>query len=350
LKTANKSVALSFLLLFAVASISAENTPELKKIADGVYVRIVSPDDNAVGNAAVVVLDHSVLIFDTHFTSEAGQEMLAQIRAITSKPVRYVVNSHFHPDHTHGNQAFDGAHIIGSTQTRQDVLNVDLASMNRSVGIAQKQLEQLRRDVAQNNESVQPTDIRDQIKKREDYLRSVSRLKILPPFETLDDSMTIQDGKQELRLLWLGPGHTEGDVVLFLPHEKIAFLGDLFFNEAIPNVQDARMLEWITTLREALKLDADRFIPGHGPIGARKDVVAFLSYLEELKSMVEAAIDRGASVEQAIREIQVPEKCSSFRFQNFFPSNIQKMFAEVKPGKVASVPAEEKKTEAEKTD
>jgi cyclase len=349
LMTAKKTVALSFLLL-AVASFSAENSPELKKIGDGVYVRIVSPDDNAVGNAGVIVLDRSVLIYDTHFTPEAGREMLAQIKAITPKPIRYIVNSHFHPDHTHGNQAFPDAHFIGSTLTRRDVLNVDLASMNRTVGIAQKQLENLRREAAQNTIAVQRPDMRDQIKKREDYLQSVSRLKILPPFETLDESLTIQEGKQEVRLLWLGPGHTEGDVVLFLPHEKTAFLGDLFFNDAIPNVQDARMLEWIKTLREALKLDADKFIPGHGPIGIRKDVEAFLSYLEELKSMVEAAIDRGAGMEQATREIQVPEKYSSCRFQNFFPSNIQKMFTEIKPGKATLVPSEEKKTETEKTD
>jgi cyclase len=339
--TARKSVAFCFLSL-AIAAFSAENSPELKKIAEGVYVRTVSPDGNAVGNTGVIVLDRSVLVFDTHFTPEAGQEMLAQIRAIAAKPVRFVVNSHFHADHTHGNQVFSDVHYIGSTLTRRDVLNVDLASMNRTVAVAQNQLEKLR------HEAVQTPDLREQIKRREDYLQSVSRLKIVPPLETLDDSLVIQDGKQEVRLMWLGPGHTEGDIVLFLPREKIVFMGDLFFNGAIPNVQDARMLEWIKTLREVLKLDADKFVPGHGPIGAKKDVEAFLGYLEETKSLVQAAIDGGAGMEQAIREIQVPAKYSGYNFQTFFPSNIRKMFVELNPGKSAVVPSEEKKTEPEK--
>jgi cyclase len=341
--TAKKSVAIGFLLIVATSicctASPAENTSELKKIADGIYVRIVSPDGNAVGNTGVVILDRAVLVFDTHFTPEAGRELQAQIKAITSKPIRYVVNSHFHPDHTHGNQVFVEAQFIGSTQTRRDVLNIDLASMNRAVAIAQNQLEKLRRATAQDDTAVRGQRQRD-IKSREDYLETMSHQKIISPVVTLDDRLTIQDGKEEVQLSWLGPGHTEGDTIMFLPREKIAFLGDLFFNEAIPNVQDACTLDWIKTLREALKLEADKYIPGHGPVGSRKDVETFLGYLEEIKSLVESAITRGAGMEQAIREIQVPAKYSSYKFQDFFPLNIQKMFSEIKATKIASSPME----------
>jgi cyclase len=263
--------------------------------------------------------------------------LLSQIRSVTSKPVRYVVNSHFHPDHTHGNQAFMDALFIGSTLTRRDVLNIDLASMNRAVATAQNQLERLRRDTAQVDNAVQGQRQRD-IKSREGYLETMSHQKIVPPIVTLDDSMIIQDGKEEVKLLWLGSGHTEGDTVLFLPRERIAFLGDLFFNEAIPNVQDACMLDWVKTLRDALKLEADKFVPGHGPVGSRKDVETFLGYLEEIKSLVESAIARGVTMDQATKEIQVPAKYSSYKFQDFFPSNIQKMFSEIKAMKIPSSP------------
>jgi cyclase len=327
----------------------AENNSELKKIAANVYVRIVSPDSNAVGNAGLVVFERAALVFDTHFTPEAGREFLGQIRSVTSKPVRYVVNSHFHPDHTHGNQAFIDALVIGSTIARRDVLNVDLASMNRAVATAQNQLEKLRREPGEDNTAVQGQRLRD-IKAREDYLETMARLKIMPPIVTLDDSLIIQDGKEEAKLLLLGAGHTEGDTVMFLPREKIAFLGDLYFSEAIPNVQDACMLDWIKTLREALKLEADKFIPGHGPVGTRKDVETFLGYLEEIKSLVEGAIAGGAGMEQATRDILVPTKYSSYKFQDFFPSNIQKMFSEIKAMNIASSPMEgSPKTEREKS-
>jgi cyclase len=327
-------------LLAALASIfcfsnPAENNSELKKISEDVYVRIVSPDSNAVGNVGVVVFERATLVFDTHFSPEAGKELISQIRTVTAKPVRYVVNSHFHPDHTHGNQAFMDAMFIGSTATRRDVLNVDLPNMKRAVATAQNQLEKLRREMAQGDATVRGQNLRD-IKAREDYLETMSHQKIIAPVVTLDDSLILQDGKEEVRLSCPGPGHTEGDTILFLPRQKIAFLGDLFFNEAIPNVQDACMLDWINTLREVLKLKADKFIPGHGPVGTRKDVETFLRYLEEIKSLVEGAIADGAGMEQATREIQVPAKYTPYQFQDFFPSNIQKMFSEIKAMKNAS--------------
>jgi cyclase len=129
--------------------------------------------------------------------------------------------------------------------------------------------------------------------------------------------------------------------VLFLPAQKVVFAGDLFFSSAIPNVQDARILDWMQTLGKLLKLDADRFVPGHGPIGSKKDVEAFLHYFEDLKAMVQPAVERGDSLEQVTRELQMPAKYSSYLFQNFFSSNVQKMFAELKALQLESMPKED---------
>jgi glyoxylase-like metal-dependent hydrolase (beta-lactamase superfamily II) len=167
----------------------------------------------------------------------------------------------------------------------------------------------------------------------------MSQLKITAPFVTLDDAIRIQDGEQEVRILYLGKGHTDGDVVVYMPALKIAFVGDLFFNEAIPNVQDATVLSWMKTLEEVLKLDADKFIPGHGAVGSRKEVQNFLAYLETLRSLVKAAVERGDSVEQATRDIVLPAKYAAYRFQNFFPSNVQKMYAELKALQTSATPS-----------
>jgi cyclase len=318
----------------------AKENPELTKLADTVYAQIVNPDGNAVSNSGIVILEHSVLVFDTHFTPEAGQALLAAIRSVTPKPVLYVVNSHGHPDHTHGNQVFADAQLIGSSATRKDVIERDLPSLNRTAAITQAQIEKLRHDVSKETEADRIKRLREQIRAREDYVQSMSRLKIVAPFVTADDNLTIQEGKQEVRILSLGKGHTDGDVVLFLPAQKIAFLGDLFFNNAIPNVQDASVLAWMKTLEEVLKLDADKFVPGHGAVGSKKDVQNFLSYFHELQSLVEESVDRGDSMEQATNEIVMPAKFSSYGFQNFFPSNVQKMFAELKALPTSSEPAD----------
>jgi cyclase len=283
-----------------------------------------------VSNAGFVVLDQSVLVFDTHFTPEAGQALHESIRSVTPKPVRYVVNSHWHADHTHGNQAFPNATLIGSMNTRIGVLQNDLPSLQRTIGIAQKQLESLNRTLEKEKDSVRAQNLRDQIKPRKDYLQTMSRLKIRAPLVTFEDDLVIRDGRQDVRLVFLGVGHTNGDVVLLLPSLKIAFVGDLLFNKAIPNVQDGDILQWMQTLEKVLNLDANTLIPGHGSVASKKDVAAFLNYFRELRILVQAAMDRGDTIEQATRDLQVPEKYSSYLFQNLFPSNVQKMYAELK--------------------
>lgn len=301
-------------------------------------MRIGNPDGDEVSNSGVVILEHSVLVVDTHFTPEAGQSLLAAIRSITPKPVRFVVNSHAHADHTHGNQVFADAQVIGSTNGRRDVLQMDLPSMNRTIGITRSQVERLQRELGKEKNLAQAQRLRAQIQSREAYLQAISRLRITAPFITLDDSLKIRDGKLDVQVLYLGKGHTDGDVVTFLPGLKLAFVGDLFFNEAIPNVQDASILEWKKTLGEVLKLDADRFVPGHGPVGSKKDVQKFLNYFEELEALVKEAVDRGDSMEQATQLITVPEKYSKYRFQNFFPSNVQKMYAGLKSLEIPDAP------------
>ena len=150
----------------------------------------------------------------------------------------------------------------------------------------------------------------------------------------------IRDGKQEARILFLGAGHTDGDIVLFLPAQKVVFAGDLFFNNAIPNVQDASILEWMKTLGGLMKAGCGHVCAGTRPIGSKKDVQAFLRYLEELKSLVSPAVERGDSLEQATRDIQLPAKYSSYQFQNFFPSNVQKMYTELKALQIELSPAD----------
>jgi glyoxylase-like metal-dependent hydrolase (beta-lactamase superfamily II) len=304
---------------------------ELTRLAEGVYARVVSPDSDAVSNAGVVVLESGVLVFDTHFTLEGAEALLDRIRAAISFPIRYIVNSHFHADHTHGNQAFPGARLIlGSTNTRRDMLQKDLPALNQMQTIAQSRVEQLSRELGQETDPRLREGLRQQLNGHQAFMRRLATVRILAPEMTLDDRLSVLDGGREVQLLLLGTAHTDGDVVLFLPKERIAFLGDIFFNAALPNVEDASILEWMKTLREALKLDAQAFLPGHGNIGTRADVEAFLAYFEDLRALVEQAIRRGESLEQLVRDAAVPEKYEAWSFQNFFAANLQKMYAELK--------------------
>ncbi len=337
-----KSIQVLFLYvaLFGCTAAGADENAQLVRLTDDIYARIVNPDGNAVGNAGFVILEHGVLVFDTHFTPEAGRQLLDDIRSITPKPVRYIVNSHYHPDHTHGNQVFPGACIIAIRETREGILQKDLPSLNRTITVNATQLDRMRSAASKETDPDKLASIKQQIQTRDDYLATLSRLKITAPFVVADDYLAIQDGPREARIQFLGPGHTESDTIMYIPSEKIVFCGDLFFRDAIPNIQDADILKWMATLKKILELDADRFIPGHGIVGNRRDVERFLDYFEELRSLVEPYVMRGDSVKRAIREIQVPERYSRYRFMNFFRANIQKMYDELKMQQLLSIPIE----------
>ena len=327
-------------LLAPVIAAAADQADGLTQLADGVYVHQVEPETNAVANAGIILLDNGVLVFDTHFTAEAGEALLKKIGALSSKPILYAVNSHFHPDHTHGNQVFGpDVLMISSTATRRDILQRDLPALNRAVAAAQAQIEKMRKQVAQTGDPAARSAVNAQIAARQELLNRMTRLRIIAPAVTFDDELLITEGKRQVSLRHLGVGHTDGDCILYLPAEKIAFVGDLFFQKALPSSQDATLLEWVMTLRELLKLDVEKYVPGHGAVGTKEDVRDFLGYLEELRLLVEQGLARGKTLEQLVAEAQVPAKYAGYRFQNFFPANIQKMYHELKARQAAKGPS-----------
>jgi len=180
---------------------------ELLKIEEGVYADIVSPDGNAVGNSGIVVLDRGVLVFDTHFTPEAGQALAAKIGALTSKPIQYIVYSHFHPDHTHGTQSLQGSpQIIGSTISRSEMLQKDVAALNRSIAAAQTQLEKMRKVLDEEQDPIAKRRLRTQINARQEFFDKMSRQKILAPIINVDDSLLLVDGRRQIQIRYLGKG------------------------------------------------------------------------------------------------------------------------------------------------
>lgn len=318
-----------------------KDTGEYEKLAEGVYARIArSDDESVVSNSGFVILEHSVLVFDTHYTPEAAQALLAKIRSVTPKPVRIVVNSHYHADHTHGNQAFPGScQIIGTAATRRDALQKDAAALKRALNSSQEQIEKLKKEISEATDSNAKVRATAQMKPRQELVEGISHMKVLPPVITVEDKLIVREGKRDIELFSPGVGHTDGDLVLYLPSEKIVFAGDLFFHGALPNTQDANILGWMKTLSVLAQMDATKFLPGHGSVGTKSELLAFLAYFEELKNLVEPAVSRGDALDLAIRDTQIPAKYSSYRFQQFFSANVQQMYTDLKAQLPTPVPA-----------
>jgi glyoxylase-like metal-dependent hydrolase (beta-lactamase superfamily II) len=331
-----------------IAALAAAAEAEVVELGEGVYARIVDPDSTAVGNAGFVWLDPGVVVFDAHFTPEAGRELATEVRKATSAPVRFLVNSHFHPDHTHGSQAFAAAgtgggapDFLASLQTRRAILQKDIPALNRGMTVAHEQIAELRRALASTPAEGQAA-LRAQIAQRQAFLERVGGLRVQAPLLAVEDFLEIGGGKRAVELRYLGRGHTEGDLVLVVPSARVVFTGDLFYNDALPAAQDAYLLDWITTLGALLQLDVDTFVPGHGRPGTREDVKRFLRYLEDLKALVQPAAARGVPVESVLRGTLLPAEYGAFRFRNFFAANVQKMYQELRAasaGAAAGKPA-----------
>src|ERR1700730_18511733 len=247
-------------LMMAVASAAAhqseiapapkvEDDFQLVKVADGVYAAIAKSGGLASGNAGFVIGDDGVLIFDTFFTPVAIEELIAEIQTLTKLPIKYAVNSHYHLDHTGGNQVLvaRGVPIIA----HDNVLKWQTTKNKRFLP-APEDLQKRRADAA-NQVSETPEDQKD---KRTQLEQLIRRLDAMMTIKLTNPSMTFGGGivrlylgKREVVLATL-PGHTGGDVFAYVPDANVVFTGDLGWSKTLPNLVYATVNDWISTLEK----------------------------------------------------------------------------------------------------
>ncbi|HEY2047833.1 MAG TPA: MBL fold metallo-hydrolase [Caulobacteraceae bacterium] len=268
---------------------------ELKTLAPGVYAAIDGPGHKAGSNAGIVVGDDGVAVVDAFFTPDAARALLATIRQITSKPVRYVVNTHYHVDHTGGDQVFRdaGAVIIAHRNVRAWLRTENPRLLGDRITPAQRAL-----------------------------------IASLPePDLTTTTALTIWLGTRRLDVKAY-PGHTGGDLIVAVPDAKTVFTGDLLWRHTSPNVIDGRLAPWIATDDAFLALPDSAhttFVPGHGQVANAADVAAFRDYLSDLLSWVREA--RAAGLQgQALTAQVLPKMKAKFgdwdAFDYFIPKEI----------------------------
>jgi cyclase len=312
------------------AAPKAEGDFQLIKVADGVYAAIARSGGLASGNAGFVIGDGGVLVFDTFFTPTAIEELIAEIQTLTKLPIKYAVNSHYHLDHTGGNQALAarGVPIIG-----HDNLIKWQTTKNKRFLPAPEELQKRRADAAKQL-SETPEDQKD---KRAPLERQIRRLDAMLSIKLTNPNVTFGSGtvhlylgKREVILSTL-PGHTGGDVLAYVPDANVVFTGDLGWSKTLPNLVDATVRDWIPTLDKILNqyLTA-KFIPGHGNVAEAAEIRDFRNYLDDLRSRVQQGIAAGLTVDEAKQQLQLPEKYKAFAFQNFAIPNVEDMYKELK--------------------
>ena len=295
-------------------------THHFEEIAPGVYFATGTGTVNVGSNAMVVVNEDDVLLVDSHITADAARELIASVAAITDKPIRYLVNSHFHFDHAHGNQEFpEGVEIIGHEYTRErllgDVLNEPTYSVIGSPEYQESVVSSLEEKLDGADAGARES-LEAQITTLKRHITGLREVKPTPPNTTLVRKMTLYRGSREIQLHHLGRGHTGGDVVVLMPKEKVVFTGDLFYAGA-PYLGDGYANEFPDTLEKLKQLDFEVAVPGHGPLIRDRSRIDYnQEHLRKYWSQVKASHDQGLSLEEAIAKLDMSgyEEFAAFQF------------------------------------
>ena len=315
-------VCFTLVLLTPIIALGQGNNFELVKVADGVYAatRKEPPGLTVNGNSVFIINDEDVIVVDTTLSPATAKEEIAALRKLTTRPVKYVINTHWHDDHIMGNQAYrdayPGVEFIAHANTRAYLPTAGLN--NRKLAMSAQGYAGFiaaLRNRLKKNESVFGGPMDDEelatyasdIKIAEQYMAESPRAQIILPTITLEDRLTLYRGNRVIDIRYLGRGHTSGDIVVHLPKEGIVIAGDLVI-WPVPYVGNPQSHpgDWSATLDKLLSLNHTAIIPGHGPVLRDDSYVKLMARLfASMNQQVAAAVARGENLEQTRKSINL---------------------------------------------
>jgi glyoxylase-like metal-dependent hydrolase (beta-lactamase superfamily II) len=268
---------LLLLLVAAGAHTQQGQSRSVHQLAPGVFTRIGVRDARQPANTSWVEFRDFVVVIEAN-TPWGIRAVLPEIRKTTGKPIRYVFDTHYHWDHTQGNSvmADEGVTIVCSQDCAREL-------------------------------AVKGKGEWDQMSKRTDEY-SLAPYRLQPPSLVFGDFMAIDDGERRLELRRVGPAHTIGDAVAFLPNEGILFTGDLCVNWRSGNNvgdRDADHQHWVQVLNDLARWKIKAVVPGHGDVGTVDTLRAQSAFLDDLWTQVAAGKKAGKSLDQLLKEVSL---------------------------------------------
>jgi cyclase len=329
------------LLASTAPALSQSADFDVTQVANGVYAVIAKP--GIASNGAFIVNGDDVVVVDTHLRPSWARETIAEIKKVTDKPVRYVINTHWHRDHVQGNQAYIAAFGPGVTIIQQDFARQDQIK-NQPVEIVTRAPEEVARlekllSNGKNDKGVGPTaEARGQLQHSLDlqkaYVAEIPQIQLVSGNLTFDRSLVLHEPGRDICLYYYGYGHTRGDAIVYLPAEKIVLTGDVL-ESGVPIMRSAYPVQWLGVLESIGKLDWNTVIPGHGGVQRnRETLTGFSAYLQDLVAGVKEAVANGMTVDEAVKSVDLSRYAKMPDYADRNADAIRRTYAEV-TGKIS---------------
>jgi len=311
------SARLSAALIVATAALPApsvgqtgalprDSTARVERLADGVYAIIHddASDQWPHSNTGVVVYDDGVLVVDATYLPSRARADIALIRALSDKPVRYLINTHWHMDHTYGNEsyrdAFPDVVIVTERQTREftELNSHYWARFSTAPGSARRNaIRDLEAELASGRDSTgrahsaeEKRRLETVIRQRSNELDELGKVRIVVADQVFDRSMTLRLGKRRIELVDRGRANSPHDVTVYLPQERVLFTGDILVQSPLPYTGMSWPVPWIDVLAELEKVPVTALVPGHGP------VMRDHTYTRQMRELLQAVTSRVAAM------------------------------------------------------
>jgi glyoxylase-like metal-dependent hydrolase (beta-lactamase superfamily II) len=309
------AIALAFACGVASAHSGAHSAADEKQPAPTFKVEKVGEHVWALfgrgGNVGFIVTDAGVAVVDDQYRDMA-QGIIDEIRKVTDKPIRFLINTHYHGDHTGGNPVFQPiSEIVAHESVRPRLLEFPLVVQKTFPGKVQA----LEAEIAGLKDPADP--YRDALTKDVgimkfmlDTFKDFNAATAAPPAITFDTRMTLWLADQPVEIVHIAPGHTDGDSMVYFPREKVLHVGDLMFNGMVPFIDVEgggsglgyiKNLDWVL---DHMPSDT-KIIPGHGPVTDMTGLRRFRDFLKELDLAVEKAVKKGLSRAEAARTVKL---------------------------------------------